>query len=84
MDYVKIFLKLDTRKEWTLTEIYNDFINYLEERESDCQNSEKFKDFLDSYIAKEEDEIIKRDLIYFFKQYEYFIGIQIEFPIWNN
>ncbi len=80
MDYVKIFLKLDNKKEWTLIEIYNDFINYLEERESESQDSGKFKAFLDSYIAKEENEVIKKDLIYFFEQYDYFLGIQTEFP----
>ena len=79
-DYTKIFLKLNVKKQWTLIEIYNDFINYLEERELESQSPEKFTDFLDAFIAKEKNEEIKNNLIRFFQQYESFLGIKTEFP----
>ncbi|MBY9005747.1 MAG: hypothetical protein KGD63_03230 [Candidatus Lokiarchaeota archaeon] len=81
-DYTKIFLKLNVKKEWTLIEIYNDFINYLEERESKSQDPEKFMEFLDNFIAQEKNEDKRDNLLSFLKQYEYFLGIKTEFPIY--
>ncbi|MBN1213922.1 MAG: hypothetical protein JXA99_00620 [Candidatus Lokiarchaeota archaeon] len=79
-DYSKIFLKMNVQKKWSIIEIYNDFIGYLEDRERDSQNPDKFLEFLDHYIAQETNEDIKKKLIEFFKQYEYFLGIKTEFP----
>ncbi|MBD3193791.1 MAG: hypothetical protein GF317_01960 [Candidatus Lokiarchaeota archaeon] len=79
-DYTKIFFKLEADKSWTLKEIYDDFINYFEEREKKAQNSEEFSRFLDAYISKESDAEIKSHLMKFLEQYQYFIGIKSEFP----
>ena len=79
-DYSKKFFKLDNNKDWSLVEIYNDFINYLEERELKEQKLENFLDFLDSYIAKIPNNEEKRELLEFYKHYEYSININFEFP----
>ena len=79
-DYAKKFFKLENNKDWSLIEIYNDFINYLEERELKEQKLENFLDFLDKYIAKIPNAEEKRELLEFYKHYEYCININMEFP----
>ncbi|MFX0106221.1 MAG: hypothetical protein ACFE75_12140 [Candidatus Hodarchaeota archaeon] len=79
-DYSKKFLKPEEQKTWTLTEIYYDFIGYLEERESTEQKIENFLNFLDVYIAKVPNPKEKNLLLEFYKNYEFSIDINIEFP----
>ncbi|MFX1574442.1 MAG: hypothetical protein ACFFB0_17010 [Promethearchaeota archaeon] len=79
-DYAKKFFKFEENKNWSLIEIFNDFINYLEERESKEQKLENFLEFLDRYIAKISDAEEKRELLEFYKHYEYCININLEFP----
>ncbi len=79
-DYSKKFLKPEEQKIWTLTEVYNDFIGYFEERESNEQKIENFLAFLDMYIAKIPNPEEKSLLLEFYKNYEFSIDINIEFP----
>ncbi len=79
-DYAKKFFKLEMTKEWTLAEIYNDFIGYFEERESKEQQIESFLNFLDTYVVKVLNEEEKNCLLEFYKQYEFSLDINIEFP----
>lgn len=79
-DYSKKFLKPEEQKIWTLTEIYNDFIGYFEERESNEQQIENFLTFLDIYIAKVPNPEEKSLLLEFYKNYEFSIDINIDFP----
>lgn len=79
-DYSKKFLKPEEQKTWTLTEVYNNFIGYLEERESSEQQIETFLTFLDMYIAKISNPEEKNLLLEFYKNYEFSIDINIEFP----
>lgn len=79
-DYNKKFFRLDERKEWTLDEIYSDFISYFEERESKEKKLEHFLEFLDSYIAKLSNIDEKNLLLEFYKQYDLSINISTEFP----
>jgi len=83
-DYTKKFFKLEERKEWTLDEIYNDFISYFEERESNEQKLEHFLKFLDTYIARISNIEEKNLLIEFYKQYDLSINISTEFPKYIN
>ena len=83
-DYTKKFFKLEERKEWTLDEIYNDFISYFEERESNEQKLEHFLKFLDTYIARISNIEEKNLLIEFYKQYDLSINISTEFPKYVN
>ena len=83
-DYTKKFFKLEERKEWTLDEIYNDFINYFEERESNEQKLEHFLKFLDTYIVRLSNIEEKNLLIEFYKQYDLSINISTEFPKYVN
>jgi len=83
-DYTKKFFKLEERKEWTLDEIYNDFISYFEERESNEQKLEHFLKFLDTYIARISNIEEKNLLIEFYKQYNLSMNISTEFPKYVN
>ncbi|MFX1321213.1 MAG: hypothetical protein ACFFAQ_06160 [Promethearchaeota archaeon] len=83
-DYTKKFFKLEERKEWTLDEIYNDFISYFEERETNEQKLEHFLKFLDTYIARISNIEEKNLLIEFYKQYDLSINISTEFPKYVN
>jgi hypothetical protein len=79
-DYGKRFLRTYEQKTWTLEEIYEDFINYFEERERNEQQTDNFLKFLDSYIAQMSNEEEKIYLIEFFKQFEFCNKIKTEFP----
>ena len=79
-DYSKKFFKPEVQKTWILTEIYNDFIGYLEERASYERKIENFLTFLDMYIAKVLNPEEKSLLLEFYKNYEFSIDINIEFP----
>jgi len=83
-DYTKKFFKLEERKEWTLDEIYNDFISYFEDRESNEQKLEHFLKFLDTYIARISNIEEKNLLIEFYKQYNLSMNINTEFPKYVN
>jgi len=80
IDYAKLFFKTEEQKDWNLKEIYNNFINYLEDRESSEQELEKFLEFLDGYIAKIPNEIEKTHLLEFFRQFDFCIQSKSEFP----
>ncbi|TFG28403.1 MAG: hypothetical protein EU532_05375 [Promethearchaeota archaeon] len=79
-DYGKKFLRITEEKNWTLEEIYKDFINYFEERERNEQLTDNFLKFLDGYIAQVSNEEEKLLLIEFLKQYEFCNKIKTEFP----
>jgi hypothetical protein len=79
-EYTKKFLNLKEQKEWNLKEIYDDFIRYFEERESNELRTENFLKFLDTYIAHVSNETEKNHLIDFFEQYEFVNKIKTEFP----
>ncbi|MFX1480006.1 MAG: hypothetical protein ACFFCI_17950 [Promethearchaeota archaeon] len=80
LDYTKKYMNIENQKEWTLAEIYYDFLEYLENREQKEQKFENFLGFLDSYIAKVGNLEEKRLLLEFYKQFELSIGINEEFP----
>jgi hypothetical protein len=80
VDYTKKFLKIENKKDWALTEIYHDFLQYLESRERNEQKHEKFLEFLDSYVANVANTEERNYLLEFYKQYELNIGINEEFP----
>ncbi len=80
VDYTKRFLKIENKKDWALTEIYYNFLEYLENRERNEQKHEKFLEFLDSYIAKVTNIEERNHLLEFYRQYEFSIGINEEFP----
>ncbi len=79
-DFSKKFLTLEMNQNWTLVEIYQDFLMYFEERESKEQEIKNFLKFLDVYIAKIADEDKKKLLLEFYNHYENSIDINIEFP----
>jgi hypothetical protein len=79
-DYAKKFFNQEIQKPWTLKEVFEDFIGYVEEREFKEQKPDNFLDFLDSYIAKLTNEVEKTYSVDFIKQYEFCIGIKSEFP----
>ncbi|MBY8983799.1 MAG: hypothetical protein KGD65_01905 [Candidatus Lokiarchaeota archaeon] len=79
-DYSKRFLKIEERRDWTLTEIYTNFLEYFEDRENNEQKLNKFLEFLDNYIAGISDAEEKGKLVDFYKQYELSLGINEEFP----
>lgn len=79
-DYTKLFFKLETNQNWTLNEIYKDFINYLEEKENNVRDVNKFSTFLDGFISGIDNNHEKTNLMKFYEQYTYFIGIKTEFP----
>ncbi len=79
-DFAKKFFNIKEQKEWNLKDIYNDFIEYFEERESNEQQTENFLKFLDSYIAQILNESEKNQLIDFFEQYEFVNKIKTEIP----
>jgi hypothetical protein len=79
-DYSKRYLKPEEQRLWNLSEVYDDFLGYLEERESNAQNIENFLYFLDTYIAKLSNTEEKRLLLEFYKNYELSTNIKTEFP----
>jgi hypothetical protein len=80
IEYSKQFLKIEDQKIWTLTEIYEDFLEYIERREENEQKIENFLGFMDSYIAGISNVNEKNRLLEFCKHYEYSIRINEEFP----
>ncbi len=78
-DYSKRFLKQGLQKEWTLKEVYEDFIGYLKERELNEQEPESFLEFLDKYIGKVP-ESEKSSLKKFQKYYKMCLGLKLKFP----
>ncbi len=80
MDYSRKYLKPEEQRRWTLAEVYNDFIEYFEERELEERKIENFLKFLDMYIAKLDDPEEKNLLLEFYKKYEISIEINTEFP----
>ncbi|HEC40810.1 MAG TPA: hypothetical protein ENI29_21380 [bacterium] len=82
IDYSKRFLRIEERHQWTVLEIYDDFLDYMEKREVNEQKLEMFLEFLDKYIAKESNFEEKKRLLEFYKLYESSIGINEEFPIY--
>jgi hypothetical protein len=81
-DYSKKYLKPEEQRLWNLSEVYDDFLGYLEERESNEQNIKNFLYFLDMYIAKLNNTEEKSLLVEFYKNYELSININTEFPIY--
>jgi len=79
-DYSKKFLKIEEQRNWTLIEIYSDFLGYLEQRERNQREPKAFLMFLDTYIAGIKDQNEKELLLDFYKQFETSIDIGIEFP----
>ncbi|MHA2131832.1 MAG: hypothetical protein ACW99L_17835, partial [Promethearchaeota archaeon] len=79
-DYTNKFALIDEKRNWTLPEIYVDFLEYLENRESNEQKLENFLKFLDIYISGISNFEEKKNLLEFYKQYESSIGINEEFP----
>ncbi|MFW9970490.1 MAG: hypothetical protein ACFFDF_09840 [Candidatus Odinarchaeota archaeon] len=79
-DYSKKYLRPEEQRIWTLDEVYNDFIDYLKERESNEQKIENFLIFLDSYIGHLSNPEEKRLLLEFSKNYDLSINIKTEFP----
>lgn len=79
-DYSKRYLKPEEQRLWNLSEVYDDFLGYLEERESKEQNIKNFLYFLDIYIAKLPNTEEKGLLLEFYKNYELSININTEFP----
>lgn len=79
-DYSKKFLKIEDRKDWTLPEVYNNFLEYLENREASEQKLKKFLEFLDNYIAEISNVEVKEKLVDFYNNYELSLGINEEFP----
>lgn len=80
-DYSKKFFNaLETNSAWTLKDIFDDFLNYLEEREEKEQKSEYFLKIIDEYIAKNSREEDKAIFLDFLQQYEASLEIKTEFP----
>jgi len=79
-DFAKKFFNVEEIRDWSLDETLFEFIKYLEERESDEQEPETFLKFLDKYVLKISNDVEKKTLIDFYKQYEFCIGIKTEFP----
>jgi hypothetical protein len=79
-DYSKRFLKIEDKRDWTLLEIYINFIEYLENREASEQKLKNFLKFLDNYILKISNFEERKKLIEFYRHYELSLGINEEFP----
>ncbi len=79
-DYTKKYIVETEKKKWSLDEIYEDFVSYLENREGTENNTKNFFEFLDGYISKISKEGEKKLLLEFFKQYEFCLSIKNEFP----
>ncbi|MFX1389659.1 MAG: hypothetical protein ACFE9Z_06300 [Promethearchaeota archaeon] len=79
-DYSKKYLKPEEQRKWSLTEVYEDFIGYFEERESIEQKINNFLYFLDTYIAELSNPEERSLLLEFYKNYEFSININTEFP----
>ncbi|MFW9772571.1 MAG: hypothetical protein ACFFEO_10480 [Candidatus Thorarchaeota archaeon] len=80
IDYGKQFMRIEDQKNWLLPEIYKNFLEYVENREANEQKLENFLGFMDSYIAGISNMEEKKSLLEFYKQYEYSIRINEEFP----
>lgn len=79
-DYAKKFFKVEEKRDWSLKETFSDFIDYIEERESNEQQIESFFKFLDKFITNISNPTEKEHLIEFYKQFELCIDIKTEFP----
>ena len=79
-DYAKKFFTIEENKSWKLNEIFYDFLNYLENRESREQEIDSFLKFLDIYIAKNSNESNKSAFIEFYQKYDFCRSISTEFP----
>ncbi|TFG24489.1 MAG: hypothetical protein EU532_12550, partial [Promethearchaeota archaeon] len=79
-DYAKKFFKVEENRSWKLNEILYDFLNYIENRETKEQEIDSFLNFLDTYIAKNSNDINKIAMLEFYKKFEYSKGISTEFP----
>jgi len=79
-DYSNKFLNIEDQKNWTIFEIYNDILEYIERREESEQKLENFLKFLDEYIAKISNPLERKQMFEFYRQYESSIGIHNEFP----
>ncbi|MFW9895378.1 MAG: hypothetical protein ACFFD7_06210 [Candidatus Thorarchaeota archaeon] len=79
-DYSKKFLKIEERREWTFFEVYSNFMEYLENREANEKELNKFLDFLKKYISGILNDEEKQKLEKFSNKYELSLGINEEFP----
>ncbi|MHA1726225.1 MAG: hypothetical protein ACTSXH_15535 [Promethearchaeota archaeon] len=79
-DFINKLEEAMLQKELPFLEVHEQFITYLEERETYETQIESFMDFLDGYIAKVADLEQKEVLLEFFKQYEFYLDIKKEFP----
>ena len=79
-DYSKKFLKIENKKDWAITEIYYNFLEYFENREASEQKLRSFLGFLDYYIPRISNIEERKKLIEFYEQYELSLGINEEFP----
>ena len=79
-DYAKKFFTVEEKRSWDLTEVFYDFLKYLETRESREQEIDSFLKYLDLYIAKNSNESDKAAFLDFYQKYEYCQGISTEFP----
>ena len=70
-DYAKKFFSIEENKLWQLHEIIDDFLNYLENRESKEQEMGSFLKFLDLYIAKNSNEFDKSVFLEFYQKYDF-------------
>ncbi len=79
-EYSELFSKRTEDKKWTLNDIYNDFITYLQEKESLAHDPEKFFTILDTNLAKEAEESEKISLLKFLDKYLYYKDVAGQFP----
>ncbi|MFW9825426.1 MAG: hypothetical protein ACFFE4_20965 [Candidatus Thorarchaeota archaeon] len=79
-DYSKKFLKIEERREWNLSEVYSNFIEYLENRAVNELELIKFLDLLKKYILGIPNDEEKHKLEDFYSKYELSLGINEEFP----
>ena len=79
-EYTEIFSKMKEDKKWTLNDIYNDFITYLQEKESLAPDPEKFFTILDANLAKEAKESEKIPLLKFLDKFLYYKDVVEQFP----
>ncbi|MFX1495617.1 MAG: hypothetical protein ACFFBZ_15135, partial [Promethearchaeota archaeon] len=74
------FFKIEEKRDWSLNEVYTDFVEYIENRETFEQNEKQFLVFLDTYIIKVLDKTEKDLLLDFYEKFEFCIDIKLEFP----
>jgi hypothetical protein len=79
-DYGKIFEKMKEPKNWSLNDIYRDFITFLEEKESSAYDPESFLTILDRNMAMEIEDGEQIPLLNFLDKYQYYKEIKVEFP----